>query len=380
MTNEHPAAALEPIIRTAIQAAQGLLPFDQFMELALYAPGAGYYVNGSRKLGATGDFTTAPELSPLFSECIANQCVELLSALTQGEILEMGAGSGRMAASILQHLHTLDALPERYLILDTSPDLQATQRAWLQHTIPDVLPCVEWLQTLPEPGWNGVVLANEVLDAFPVHRVQFTGSNWQEGFVAWQDNQFLTVWASIQSPGLAAAVQQIPTKHLVAGYQTELNLRLSPWLATINQSMAQGAILLIDYGYTDAEYYHPERTTGTLQCYHRHQANTELYQRIGQQDITAHINFSSLAHAALDQGLNLAGYTTQAHFLFNNGLEALLTTALDQAMEPDLNVLAAVKQLTLPTTMGERFQAIGFNKKIDLTWQGFLNNDRRAYL
>ncbi len=367
-------------IRSAIQAAAGQLPFDQFMDLALYSPGTGYYVNGSGKLGATGDFTTAPEFSPLFGECLANQCADLLTALSGADMLELGAGSGRMAASLLRRLQTLDALPDRYLILDTSPDLQAAQRAWLSEAVPDLLPRVTWLQALPEPGWRGVVVANEVLDAFPVHRVQFTGEVWLEGFVTWQADQFSTVWAPIKSPGLADAVRQIPTNQLSAGYQTELNLRLSPWLAAITACMAQGALLFIDYGYSAAEYFHPERSAGTLQCYHQHQANTELFQRIGQQDITAHVNFSQLAHAALDQGLKLAGYTTQTHFLFNTGLEQQLSAALQQNADNQLNLLAAVKQLTLPTAMGERFKVIGFNQQLDLSWQGFHHYDQRAYL
>ena len=371
---------LTATIRTAIQAAGGQLPFDQYMDLALYAPGTGYYVNGRRKIGATGDFTTAPEISPLYSTCLGNQSAELLTAMGGGDILEMGAGSGRMAADILRQLDTLKVLPERYLILETSPEHQAAQRAWLTETIPALLPRVTWLHNLPEPGWRGIVLANEVIDAFPVHRVRYTGDEWQEGYVIWQNDRFQTDWAQLQSPGLANAVQQIPTEQLTPRYQTELNLRLAPWMAAIATSMTQGAIIIIDYGYPAKAYYHPERSTGTLQCYHQHQANTALYQRIGQQDITAHVNFSHLAHAALDQGLQLAGYSTQAQFLINTGLEAQLSKALNLADDDTMNIVAGVKQLTLPTAMGERFKVIGFQKQLELDWQGFNQNDQRAYL
>ena len=380
MTANHLEHTLASTIRAAIQAADGQLPFDQFMELALYAPGTGYYVNGNQKLGATGDFVTAPELSPLFSGCLANQCAQILPHVAQGEILELGAGSGRMASAILQRLQTLDTLPTRYLILETSPDLQAMQRAWLTQTAPDLLPRIQWLSTLPEPGWQGIVLANEVLDAFPVHRVQFTGTDWQEGFVTWQTDQFQTVWGPVQSPGLTAAVQSIPTTHLSAGYHTELNLRLSPWLTAMTTCMAQGALLFIDYGYTAAEYYHPERAAGTLMCYHQHQAHTNPYVRLGQQDITAHVNFSALAHHALDKGLTLAGFNTQAHFLLANGLDDLLQDALANTPDNALALIAAVKQLTLPTMMGERFKVIGFNQQLDVTWSGFSLQNQSVYL
>ena len=372
---------LTATIRTAIQATGGRLPFDQYMDLALYAPGAGYYVNGRRKIGTTGDFTTAPEISPLYSACLGNQSAELLKAMIDGDILEMGAGTGRMAADLLRQLQILDALPKRYLILETSPEHQATQRAWFAETIPDLLPRIEWLNQLPAPGWRGIILANEVIDAFPVHRVRYTGDEWQEGYVIWQNDQIQTDWAPIQSPGLAQAAQQIPTAQLIPGYQTELNLRLTPWLAAIANCMTQGAILIIDYGYPAKEYYHPERTAGTLQCYHQHQANTKLYQRIGQQDITAHVNFSQLAHAALDQGLQLAGYTTQAQFLINTGLEAELSKTHNLAADETMNIMAGVKQLTLPTAMGERFKVIGFQQQLEeLAWQGFSQHDQRAYL
>ncbi len=360
----------ESVIRTAIRQAGGQLPFDQFMQLVLYAPGTGYYVNGRRKLGASGDFITAPDISPLFGQCLANQCAELLEALGSGDLLEFGAGSGRMAASILRHLHMLGRLPEHYLILDTSPDLQAQQRAYLVQAVPDLLPRVTWLDRLPATGWRGIVLANELLDALPVHRVYYTGTAWQEEYVTWQQHCFQSIHGPIQSPGLAQATGRIPTESLPVGYQTEINLRLAPWLSALAERMAQGALILIDYGYTATEYYHPERTDGTLLCYHRHQANTDPYQRVGQQDITAHVNFSDVAHAGLDAGLQLAGFTTQAQFLLGTGLTDLLQQTRQAHPEDEVTLLAAVRQLTLPTAMGEQFKVIGFNQNLTCHWRG----------
>ncbi|MEL6710437.1 MAG: SAM-dependent methyltransferase [Pseudomonadota bacterium] len=373
-------ATPESVIRTAIRQSGGQLPFDQFMQLALYAPGTGYYVNGRRKLGADGDFVTAPDISPLFGQCLANQCAELLAVIGQGNLLEFGAGTGRLAASLLRHLHTLDQLPERYLILDTSPDLRAQQHAYLQQTIPDLMPRVTWLDRLPTTNWRGIILANELLDALPVHRVHYTGTEWLEEFVTWQQGRFEPVSGPLHSPGLAQAVRKIPTESLPTGYQTEINLRLAPWLNAVTEHMLQGALLLIDYGYTAAEYYHPERASGTLMCYHRHQANTDPYQRIGQQDITAHVNFSDLAHAGADAGLQLAGFTTQAKFLLNTGLPELLPQALQAHPQDEATLLAAVKQFTLPTMMGERFKALAFSKDLTYNWSGLIDIDQSIYL
>ncbi len=368
------------VIRAAIRQAGGQLPFDQFMQLALYAPGTGYYVNGRRKLGAAGDFITAPDISPLFGQCLANQCAELLETLGNGDLLEFGAGSGQMAASILRHLHALDRLPEHYLILDTSPDLQAQQRACLAQAVPDLLPRITWLDRLPATGWRGIVLANELLDALPVHRVHYTGTTWQEEYVTWQQHRLQSIRGPIQSPGLAQATDRIPTELLPDGYQTEINLRLAPWLSAITERMAQGALILIDYGYTANEYYHPERTNGTLLCYHHHQAHTDPYQRVGQQDITAHVNFSEVAHAGLDAGLQLAGFTTQAQFLLGTGLTDLLQQARQAHPEDEAALLAAVRQFTLPTTMGERFKVIGFNQNLTYHWRGLAGADQSARL
>ncbi len=371
----------EQCIQQAIQQAGGALPFDQFMELALYAPNYGYYVGGRQKFGAAGDFVTAPEISPLFSRCLANQCAQALDVLSGGDILEFGAGSGRMAADILLHLQSIDALPERYCILDLSADLQADQQHRLQQAVPHLMSRITWIRQLPDAGWRGVVLANEVLDAMPVHRFQWTGEAWRESFVRDSATGLLECWQPINSPGLLSALQQLVGRigELPVGYQSEINLRMSAWLAAIAEFLAQGLLLLIDYGYAEREYYHPERSQGTLVCHHQHQASSNPFMRIGEQDITANVDFTALAHAALDNDFELAGYTNQMYFLLDNGLDQLVGMG-DMASLDQVNQLQAVKQLTLPSEMGERFKVMALQRRMDIRLNGFRSHDLRAYL
>jgi len=242
------------------------------------------------------------------------------------------------------------------------------------------MPRITWLDRLPAPGWRGIVLANELLDALPVHRVCYTGTAWCEASVTWQQGGFQSAWTPIHSPGLAQAVRRIPTAALPDGYQTEINLRLAPWLSAITERLAQGALILTDYGYPATGYYHPDRADGTLLCYHRHQASTDPYQRVGEQDITAHVNFSDVAHAGLDAGLTLAGFTTQARFLLNTGLPDLIQQTRQTHPQDEPTLLAAIRQLTLPTAMGERFKVIGFNQDLALRWHGFVDTQDHLML
>lgn len=372
----------EQVIGDAIEQAGGRIPFDAFMQLALYAPGAGYYVNGTHKFGAAGDFVTAPELSPLFSRCLANQCAQVLRQLGGAEVLEFGAGSGVMAADMLLQLQALDCLPERYLILELSPGLQARQRETLQARAPGLLSRVHWIERLPQPGWRGLVLANEVLDAMPVQRFRRSGPAWQEWFVEKADTGFAGVWGEAVSPGLVAALETLQQRvgGFADGYASEINLRLPGWLQALGECVQQGALLLVDYGYSQREYYHPERSAGTLICHFRHRAHDDPLQLAGLQDITANVDFSAVAHAALDAGLQLAGYTSQAHFLIDNGLQQLLAEIDPAQVDLHLQALQQVKQLTLPSEMGERFKVIGLLQNMDLALDGFTSRDMRAYL
>jgi len=368
------------LIREEASSRGGLLPFDRFMELALYAPGLGYYVAGTHKLGPEGDFVTAPELSPLFGRCIAEQCREVLEALEGGDVLEFGAGSGALAAEVLTALATTSALPHSYLILELSPELRERQHRLIAERVPHLASRVRWLDRLPE-GFRGCVLANEVLDAMPVHRFRVGADGKpRELFVEPAPEGLEEIAAAPVSPGLPEAVHGLQDKGLAIdpGFESELNLRLAPWIRSLAEVVEQGLVLLIDYGYPRHEYYRSDRRGGTLTCHYRHRAHFDPYLHPGLQDITAHVDFTAIAEAGSCAGLRLAGYTTQAHFLIGCGLDRLLTRA---ATDPNaLDLTLGAKQLVLPSAMGERFKVIGLNKGLDRPWSGFSFRDLRERL
>lgn len=370
-------------MREEAAASGGRLTFDRFMELALYAPGLGYYAAGAEKIGAGGDFVTAPEISPLFGLSLARQCAEGLAALGGGDILELGAGTGKLAADLLTGLAQTGPLPDRYRILEPSPDLRARQQAWLAAHLPESARRVEWLDGLPV-DFSGVVLANEVVDALPVQRFAVD----PEGAVTecfarpradggWEEETDRP-----QSLGLAEAVEALQARGLARepGYRSEINLRLRPWISALAASLKRGLILVIDYGYPRAEYYHPERRLGTLRGHYRHQAHGDPYLHPGLQDITADVDFSALAEAGQAAGMTLAGFTTQAHFLLGCGFETLLAAALAEGGKDPLERLTAAKQLVMPTGLGERFRVLGLAKDLDRAWCGFALRDLRGRL
>lgn len=375
-------AAMHQLLLEEAGRQQGEIPFDRYMELALYAPGLGYYVNASRKFGSEGDFITAPETSPLFSQCLAHQCRQLLDAMGGGEILEFGPGSGVMAADLLAELERLDCLPERYLLLELSPELQRRQRETLQRKVPQLMDRVYWLERLPEAGFRGVVLGNELLDAMPVHRFRVDESGLQELSVAVDGQGLSPRWHPAVSTGLVEAVAAIEMDvgPLAVGYESEVNLRLGPWMQALAGRMQQGAVLLIDYGYSRGEYYHPERHTGTLICHYRHRAHADALLMPGLQDITANVDFTAVAEAGVDAGLELAGFTTQAHFLAASGLDELVMASDPARMKDHLQLVQGVKTLTLPSEMGERFKVIGLTRQLDVPLRGFAMRDLRDRL
>lgn len=364
-------------IREAIAESGGRLPFERFMELALYAPGLGYYVTGAYKFGPGGDFITAPEVSPLFGRCLAAQCAEALERLDGGDILEFGAGSGALAAELLAELERRNALPGRYCILEPSPELRERQRARLAERLPHLIARCDWLERLPQ-GLRGVVIANEVLDAMPVQRFRIgEQGEIEEIFVIAHGEGFAEVSAPPQSPGLTEAVRALQAAGLACapGYSSERNPHLAPWMRALAESLDAALVLLIDYGQPRAVYYHPERAMGTLMCHARHQAHGDPYRNPGLQDITAHVDFSAVAEAAEAAGLRLAGFTTQAHFLIGCGIDALL------AEHPDaLELSLGAKQLLLPTAMGEAFKVLGLERRLDGPWRGFSVRDLRDAL
>ena len=382
----HSARLLE-VISAEIAAARGAISFARFMELALYAPGLGYYCAGARKFGAAGDFITAPELSPLFSRCIARQCHDILNALGGGRIMELGAGSGIMAADLLEELQTLQALPEQYAILERSAELRERQQQTLLERVPKLLERVVWLDNLTSAPFRGVILGNEVLDALPVERFRITTQGVRRLSVGMNEAQQLVWLEGAEDVAVSSAVAQIEadlSSPLAEGYSSEYVPHLREWLAAIAEPLSAGAVLFIDYGYPRREFYHPERTAGTLICHYRHRAHDNPLLLPGLQDITANVDFTAVADAALAAGLEIAGYVTQNYFLFGCGLMDLLSEEAADAARPLTTSLleqsGQVKRLTLPGEMGERFQAIAFTRNLDIPLRGFARGDQRHRL
>lgn len=377
------------LIRGDIAAQGGWIPFSRFMELALYAPGLGYYAAGARKFGEAGDFITAPELSPLFGRTLAHQAAQI-TALSAPRILELGAGSGKLAADLLGELERLDALPERYSILEVSADLRERQQALLRERVPHLLDRAEWLDTLPET-LSGAVIANEVLDALPVHLVHWLPSPGNEGALpltpaplprgereilergvivekdgfAWQERL-------PENPALLEAAQAIVVQ---GDYLGEISLAARGLTRSLAERLRQGALLFIDYGFGAAEYYHPQRTRGTLMCHYRHRAHDDPFFLPGLQDITAHVDFTAVAESAIDGSAHLLGYTTQAHFLINCGIADFLAESDPENLRAHLPLSAQMQKLTSPAEMGELFKVIALGKGIEESLLGFVRGD-----
>ncbi|MGH8573547.1 MAG: class I SAM-dependent methyltransferase, partial [Gammaproteobacteria bacterium] len=291
------AARLVDAIAAEISAQGGSIGFDRYMELALYAPGLGYYSAGLQKFGATGDFVTAPEISSLYGRCLGGFCAEVLTDVGGGEILELGAGSGRLAAQVLGTLGRLSMLPGRYSILEISAELRARQRDTLEGSVPELLPRVVWLERLPETPWTGLILANEVADALPVRRFALLEAGIFEGRVGWDGSGFVWVEAPA-APELVEFVARIRRDHgLTPPYRSELRPLLAPWLSALTRPLAKGVLLCIDYGCVGREYYSPERRDGTLLCHYRHRAHADPLVLTGLQDIGAWVDFTAFAGA-----------------------------------------------------------------------------------
>jgi SAM-dependent MidA family methyltransferase len=363
-------------IRRAIEQSPHGIPFDRFMEMALYAPGLGYYVAGSRKFGEAGDFVTAPEVSPLFAQCMARQAAPVLQQLGGGRVLEFGAGSGRLASDMLSELERLDVLPETYAILEVSPELQARQRETLESQVPHLLCRVVWLQQLPE-HFEGFVVANELLDAMPVSRYRIGEAGFEEAFVISTQEGLQERFYPVENPLLRTALEEIDAMQggLPIGFISEVNLRQTAWLQSLADCMDRGAVILVDYGYAAREYYDPERNRGTLMCHYRHRAHGDPFRWVGLQDITTHVDFTAAARVALEYGFHLGGYTTQAHFLLSNGLDELLADSDPTDVAQHMALMQGVKRLTLPSEMGERFKVLGLLKDLEMNLQGFSMRD-----
>ena len=365
---------LHALIRGDIAANAGWIAFAHYMDLALYAPRLGYYTAGARKLGGEGDFITAPEMTPLFGQTLARQVVQVLQS-NLDQILEIGAGSGALAAALLAELERLDRLPQRYFILEVSPDLRERERDLLAEKVPHLMERVVWLNQLPTL-YAGLIIANEVLDAMPVHIVRAGAAGIEEAGVTLKDDAFAWAWR----PAGAELRTAAEALDLPEGYTTEIQLVARGFVRTLAQSMERGVALFIDYGFPAREYYHAERSEGTLMCHYRHRAHSDPFFLPGLQDITSHIDFSAVAHAGQDAGLDLLGYTGQAQFLVNCGItDVLLRTSPEDALAY-LPQAAAAQHLLSPSEMGELFKVIALGKNCTLPLVGFASGDRRDSL
>jgi SAM-dependent MidA family methyltransferase len=358
----------------------GSISFAEFMQHALYAPGLGYYVSGTTKFGADGDFVTAPEISPLFGQVLARQVAAVLAQLDDGQILELGAGSGVLAATILRKLEVLNALPDRYYILEVSADLTQRQHQHLRTEAPDLAARVEWLSELPD-DFSGVIVANEVADALPVERFTKSGGLLKQIRVASENGSFR--WQQAAAPDLlAAAVDDIEKEiggQLPDNYQSEICLALSPWIKNLVKSLQEGFIFLFDYGITRREFYAPDRHEGWLRCHYRHRAHSDPLILPGIQDLTAWLDFSALAAAAVEGGAGIAGFVSQAHFLINGGLQEELADFTSLPVKEQLELSRQTKLLTLPGEMGENFKCIGLSRG-DITAPVAFRESDRAHM
>ena len=359
-------------------AHRASMPFAEFMQHALYSPTEGYYTTGKHIFGAQGDFVTAPELTPLFGYTLANQCAQILQELPQPIILEFGAGTGQLCIDLLTGLKQLQQLPESYTIIELSASLQAIQRERIQAAHPDYAHRINWLSTWPTDACAGILLANEVLDAMPVQRFLYTNAGVQESMVSLSaDDVWVEHFETSQNTRLIKHVQHVlsPTN---TPYLSEANLFIEGWLQQCFSCLTRGALLLIDYGFPQHEYYHADRHQGTLMCHSKHKTHANLFAHPSEEDLTAHVDFTHVAEAAVSAGFHVAGFTNQASFLLSNNLLSWLHELTDEKTR--LQASSAVKTLIQPHEMGELFKVIALTKQLDLPLVGFKLNDQRTRL
>lgn len=365
-------------IREEIRARGGAIPFSLFMDLCLYAPGLGYYRNATPKFGPAGDFVTAPEISDRFGACLSRQVAQIFDCVPDGVVLEVGAGSGRLAAQILQSL-AASGLEPPYLLLEPSAELRRRQESHLHEQGLDGR--AEWLDDLPDSGFEGVVIANELFDALPASRIEVTGDAVREAHVGWSDGAFRFEWSPPSTPLEHAweGIRRDIGRALPGGYVAEVNLAAPAWVESMAARIERGLLLLLDYGYPRRELYHPERTSGTLACHYRHRVHYDPFFRPGLQDLSVHVDFTALSRAGESAGLDVAGFTTQAEFLLATGL---LEEGAGLAAESEayLRFAQEVKRLTLPGEMGEAIKVLALTRGIDAPLIGFSGRDHRPRL
>lgn len=364
------------LIQTEINRS-GAMPFSDFMHRSLYQPQLGYYVNGFSKLGEHGDFTTAPETSEHFAVCIANQCRQVFDAIGSSDILEFGSGSGRLAVDLLKALANLDCLPLSYLILDVSADLQQEQQQLLQSELPaNIYRRVQWLQRLPE-NFTGVVLANEVLDAFAVERFKIVNGSAERVMVGYNDDGFCL--HSVRNESVQAQVHEIENdigRTFTEGYESEFCTMLKPWWQSLSECIVKAAVLVCDYGSDRRNYYTDSKPAGTLRCFYRHTLHNDPFARPAVQDITADVDFTAVTIAATEVNMELQGYSPLSEFMLS--LDILdhhqnMVESLDARAQ--IEATGKLKRVIMSQEMGDRFMVIGFSKGIDIALNGFSRAD-----
>ena len=361
------SARVAAYIKDVIRSEGGWIPFSKYMDLAMFAPGLGYYSAGAAKIGAAGDFTTAPEMSALFGATLAKQVAQVLNA-TSGDVLEIGAGSGKLARDLLRALTELGYEPRQYLILEPSPDLRERQRTLLHQELPELRSRIQWIEALPK-NFVGVMIANEVLDAMPIELVSWQEQGVYQHGVAVSGDRFVWHDRKLESGPLFDRARSIDA---APGYLSEIHLAGAAFVRSLGDSLRRGVALLIDYGFLEHEYYHSDRNAGTLMCHYRHRAHTDPFFLPGAQDVTAHVNFGAMMDAARDAGLEVEGYTTQAKFLIACGITDQLTQIDPANAAKYLPLANQAQRLLSPAEMGELFKVLAVGRGIDFPLSGYV--------
>ncbi len=375
---------VQQAIRSKIQNSDNWISFSEYMKLVLYAPGLGYYSGGTTKFGTSGDFVTAPEISALFAQTLARQVEQILDLLNNKDILEFGAGSGKLALDLLLELEKLKCLPRKYFILELSADLRQRQQALFQNKAPHLIPLLQWLDELPTQ-FSGFVFANEVLDAMPVHLVTWQDEKILERGVTWLNDKFTWQEQPLLAGQLFEIARELISQNDTKGfkshsYTSEISLTARQFIRSMEDVLQHGVVILIDYGFGRNEYYHPQRNQGTLMCHYRHHSHDDPFYLPGLQDITSHVDFSAVFQSMESTRLNLFGYTTQAHFLVNCGITNIVTQIPAEQISKYLPLSNQLQKLTSPAEMGELFKVIAFGKNINKPLVGFTCGDKSHLL
>jgi len=363
---EQHSLALVQTIREKIEK-ESSISFAQYMQMALYQPGLGYYSSGSQKFGKAGDFVTAPELGDLFARCMAQQFQQVVSQIEDPVILELGAGTGQFCFDCLLALEKLNSLPKKYYILEVSADLQQRQKEKIKSLPMQLSSLVEWIEKPLEKDFKGVVFANEVIDALAVEVFNFQDNQYQQLRINWNDG-FKKSWQPFESSLEAEIISK--ELNLSDGYTSEFVPYLSQWLDTISSKLVEGVVLFVDYGYERSAYYHPQRSQGTLVCFAQHQANFNYFENVGLQDITAFVDFTAVVEAGDNCGLTIDGYTTQAHFLMSLNIQDKLGDSENDYKTYYQNS-TQMKKLTMPNEMGEKFKVVALSRNFEEELIGF---------